>query len=291
VETSRGRILARREVIVATGVINTPKLLMLSGIGPGWHLQELGIPVCCDLPVGEHLLDHHEGVVMWESTAQVPLESAQDWECGVFAKSDPALEAPDMLMTMGPVPYDLFTVGWGCPTAPPGRAFSMAPYVTRPKSEGWVRLKSPDPADKPLIDPRYHTDPDGHDTRVLLFGMRLARRVASMPALRDWVKRELAPGPGVADDSEEMVEYMRRTGNTTYHPVGTCRMGAVEDARTVVGPDLRVKGVERLRVADSSVFPTHVGVNPAVTGMMIGEKAADLVRGASAVPAAETAST
>lgn len=291
VETSRGRILARREVIVAAGVINTPKLLMLSGIGPGWHLQELGIPICCDLPVGEHLLDHHEGVVMWESTAQVPLESAQDWECGVFAKSDPALEAPDMLMTMGPVPYDLFTVGWGCPTAPPGRAFSMAPYVTRPQSEGWVRLKSPNSVDKPLIDPRYHTDPDGHDTRVLLFGMRLARRVASMPVLRDWVKRELAPGPGVADDSDEMIEYMRRTGNTTYHPVGTCRMGAVKDARTVVGPDLRVKGVERLRVADSSIFPTHVGVNPAVTGMMIGEKAADLVRGASTVSAAETTST
>jgi choline oxidase len=291
VETGRGALLARREVIVAGGVINTPKLLMLSGIGPGWHLQELGIPVSCDLPVGAHLLDHHEGVVMWESTAQVPLESAQDWECGVFAKSDAALEAPDLLMTMGPVPYDLFTVGWGCPTAPPGRAFSMAPYVTRPKSEGWVRLKSPDPRDKPLIDPRYHTDPEGHDTRVLLFGMQLARNVASMPSLRDWVKRELAPGPSVADNSDEMIEYMRRTGNTTYHPVGTCRMGSVADARTVVGPDLRVKGVERLRVADSSIFPTHVGVNPAITGMMIGEKAADIVRGGSPARAAETVQT
>jgi choline oxidase len=287
-ETTRGPFMARREVIVAAGVINGPKLLMLSGIGPGSHLQELGIPVRADLPVGEHLLDHHEGVVQWESTAQVPLESAQDWECGVFAKSDPSLAAPDLLMPMGPVPYDLFTVGWGCPTAPLGRAFAMAPHVLRPRSEGWVRLLSPDPADKPLIDPRYHTDPEGHDTRVLLFGMRLARRLATMPSLRDWVKRELAPGSHVADDSDEMIEFMRRTGNTTYHPVGTCRMGAVDDARTVVGPDLCVKGVQRLRVADSSIFPSHTGCNPAVTGMMIGEKAADIVRGRSARSAVET---
>jgi choline oxidase len=291
VETARGPITARREVIVACGVFNTPKLLLLSGIGPGWHLREMGIPVRVDLPVGEHLLDHHEGVVMWESTAQVPLESAQDWECGVFAKSDPTLEVPDLLMTMGPVPYDLFTVGWGCPTAPPGRAFSMAPYVLRPRSEGWVRLRSPDPSDKPRIDPRYHTDPEGHDSRVLQFGMKLARRVARMPALRDWVKRELAPGSAVADDSEELIEYMRRTGNTTYHPVGSCRMGALDDPGTVVGPDLRVRGTGRLRVADSSIFPTHVGVNPAITGMMIGEKAADIVRGRTARRAVETART
>jgi choline oxidase len=292
VETRDGRTIgARREVIVAGGVINTPKLLLLSGIGPAAHLRELGIEVRADLPVGEHLLDHHEGVVMWESTAQVPLESSQDWECGVYAKSDPSLEVPDLLMPMGPVPYDLYTTPYGCPTVELGRGFAMAPYVLRPRSEGWVRLKSTDPGDKPLIDPRYHTDPEGHDTRVLLFGMKLARMLATMPSLRDWVKRELAPGSDVLEGSEELTEFTRRTGNTTYHPVGTCRMGAVDDSLTVVGPDLRVKGVARLRVADASIFPTHVGVNPAVTAMMIGEKAADIVRGRSAVRAAESART
>jgi choline oxidase len=278
VETARGTIRARREVIVACGVMNTPQLLMLSGIGPGAHLQQFGIDVVADLPVGDHLLDHPEGVVMWESTAQVPLESAQDWECGVFAKSDPSLEVPDLLMPMGPVPYDLFTVGWGCPTGEPGRVFSMAPHVLRPRSEGTVRLRSADPFDKPAIDPRYHTDPEGQDTRVLLFGMRLARKLATMPSLRDWVKRELAPGSHVQDE-EELMEFTRRTGNTTYHPVGTCRMGRADDPRTVVDAELRVKGLERLRVADSSIFPTHVGCNPVVTGMMIGEKAADIVLG------------
>jgi choline oxidase len=282
VDTRRGPVYARREVIVACGVVNSPKLLLLSGIGPAEHLRDVGIDVVCDLPVGEHLLDHHEGVVMWESTAQVPLESAQDWECGVYAKSDPSLAVPDLLMPMGPVPYDLYTTAYGCPTCELGRGFAMAPYVLRPRSEGWVRLRSQMVEDKPLIDPRYHTDPEGHDTRVLLFGMRLARKLATMPALRDWVKRELAPGSQVRDDSAEFVEFARRTGNTTYHPVGTCRMGAVDDGRAVVGPDLRVKGIASLRVADSSIFPTHVGVNPAVTGMMIGEKAADLVRGRSA---------
>ena len=291
VETTRGEFRARREVVVSGGVVNTPKLLLHSGIGPGHHLKEMGIPVRVDLPVGEHLLDHPEGVVMWESTAQVPLESSQDWECGLFAKAEPESEAPDLLMPFGPVPYDLFTVAWGCPTAEPGRAFSIAPHVLRPRSEGTVRLSSPDPFAKPLIDPRYHTDPDGWDERTLLFGMRLSRKLAEQPALKDWVKRELAPGSDVQSD-EELSEFARRTGNTTYHPVGTCRMGDAADERTVVDPELRVKGVGRLRVADASIFPSHVGANPACTTMMVGEKAADIVRGRAApVEAAETAAS
>jgi choline oxidase len=291
VETTRGTFTANREVVVSGGVINTPKLLMHSGIGPAEHLREMEIPVQVDLPVGEHLLDHPEGVVMWESTAQVPLESSQDWECGLFAKARPDGEAPDLLMPFGPVPYDLFTVGWGCPTVEPGRAFSIAPHVLRPRSEGTVRLSSPDPSAKPLIDPRYHTDPDGWDESTLLFGMRLARKLAEQPALKDWVKRELAPGSDVQSD-EELSEFARRTGNTTYHPVGTCRMGDPADERTVVDPELRVKGVGRLRVADASIFPSHVGVNPVFTTMMVGEKAADVVRGRPApVEVTETAAS
>jgi choline dehydrogenase len=174
----------------------------------------------------------------------------------------------------GTVPFDLNTVPFGCPTA--ANAFCLTPNVTRARSEGVVRLRSADPAAPPCIDFRYFTDPDGHDERVLLTGVKLARRLVAQPALRPWVKRELAPGIAVQDD-EALSEYARRTANTVYHPAGTCRMGAADDPRAVVDPELRVRGVGRLRVADASIFPAMIGVNPCLTCMMIGEKCADLI--------------
>jgi choline dehydrogenase len=133
-----------------------------------------------------------------------------------------------------------------------------------------------DPAAPPLIDFRYLTDPEGHDERVMLAGVKLARRIAAQPALRSWVLRELAPGPALQDDAA-LSEYARRTANTVYHPAGTCRMGAADDASAVVDPQLRVRGVRGLRIADASIFPTMIGVNPCITCMMIGEKCAALV--------------
>jgi choline dehydrogenase len=139
-----------------------------------------------------------------------------------------------------------------------------------------VRLRSADPAAPPRIDFRYFTDPDGHDERVLLAGIKLARRIADQPALRAWVRRELAPGRDVQDDAA-LSEYARRTSNTVYHPAGTCRMGRRDDPQAVVDPTLRVHGIGRLRVADASIFPAMIGVNPCVTCLMIGEKCAALI--------------
>lgn len=285
-ETDRGTIRARREVVVCCGAFDTPKLLMLSGIGPAEHLYDVGVPVMVDVPgVGEHLLDHPEGVVMWEATRPVPTMSRQGWEAALFARTDPDAEEPDVMFHFGTSAFDLNTAQLGYPTAE--QAFCLTPNVMRARSEGVVRLRSLDPSTPPLIDFRYFTDPDGYDDRVITEGVKLARAIAGQPALRPWVKRELAPGPNVRTD-EEISEYARRTANTVYHPAGTCRMGAADDPRAVVDPQLRVRGVGRLRVADASVFPTMIGTNPCITCMMIGEKCADLVKeAASSAPLAE----
>jgi len=163
----------------------------------------------------------------------------------------------------------------GYPTAQYG--FSMTPNVPRAKSEGVVRLRSTNPKDAPLIDFRYFTDQEGYDEFILLEGMKLARKIAEQPALKKWVKRELAPGKEVQSD-QELSEYARCTANTVYHPAGTCKMGDTGDPLTVVDAQLRVKGVQHLRVADASIFPTMVSVNPCMTCMMIGEKCADLLK-------------
>jgi choline dehydrogenase len=281
VETEGGTVLARREVIVCCGAFDSPRLLLLSGIGPAAHLREVGVPVRVDLPgVGENLLDHPEGIVLWESARPVPEVSTQFWEAGLFARTDPALACPDLMCHFGTVPFDLHTAPLGYPTA--AQAFCLTPNVARARSRGVVRLRSADPAAPPWIDCRYFADPEGHDERVLLAGVKLARRLAEQPALRAWVKRELAPGPDVRGDTD-LSAYARRTSNTVYHPAGTCRMGAADDPLAVVDPGLRVRGVGRLRVADASIFPAMIGVNPCLTCMMIGEKCADLVR-AEALP-------
>ena len=157
----------------------------------------------------------------------------------------------------GTVPFDINTVPLGYATAK--NAFCLTPNVTHAKREGVVRLRSADPFVPPLIDFRYFTDPDGCDERIMLAGVKLARKIAEQSALRSWVKRELAPGLAVQDD-KNLSEYARRTSNTVYHPAGTCRMGAASDPLAVVDPTLRVRGVDRLRVADASIFPAMIRV-------------------------------
>ena len=281
-ETGRGNIYAGREVIVCCGAFDTPKLLLLSGIGPEEHLRGTGVKPLVDLPgVGENLLDHPEGIVMWEASRPVPTVSTQFWEAGLFACTDSSLEHPDVMFHFGTVPFGINTEPLGYPTA--DQAFCITPNVMRAKSRGVVRLRSSEPSDPPLIDFRYFTDPEGHDERVMLEGVKLARRIAEQPALKSWVGRELAPGTGVQEDGE-LSEYARRTANTVYHPAGTCRMGAADDPLAVVDPELRVRGVGRLRVADASIFPTMIGTNPCMTCMIIGEKCADLVSSVSEAP-------
>lgn len=277
VDTMRGVYRARREVIVSCGAFDSPRLLMLSGIGPADHLRAHGIDVIADVPgVGAHLLDHPEGVVIYESARPVPEETAQLYEAGLFYKTDPALPVADVMLHFGTEAFDMWTASSGYPTAE--HAFSFTPNVTRARSQGTVRLRSGAPADPPRIDFAYFMDPDGYDERTMVAGIELARRIARQPPLATWAARELAPGPDV-QGFEALSRYARATANTVYHPAGTCKIGADSDPAAVVDPALRVRGVAGLRVADASVFPDMVSVNPCLTCMMIGEKCAYLVLG------------
>ncbi|WP_105566540.1 GMC family oxidoreductase [Microbacterium halophytorum] len=270
------RIGANREVVVSAGAINSPQLLMLSGIGPADHLREVGIDVRVDSPgVGSNLADHPEGVVQWESKKKMVRDSTQWWEIGIFAPTEEGLDRPDLMMHYGSVPFDMHTYRQGYPTAE--EMICLTPNVTHARSRGTVRLRSIDYRDKPKVDPRYFTDPEGHDMRVMTAGIRKAREIMAQPAMAEWAGRELAPGPDAQTD-EELAEYIRTTHNTVYHPVGTVRMGPADDAGSPLDPQLRVKGVTRLRVVDASAMPEIVTVNPNITVMMMGEKCADLIR-------------
>ncbi|MFH8568584.1 GMC family oxidoreductase [Streptomyces sp. NPDC017993] len=267
-------VRARREVIVSCGSIDTPKLLMLSGIGPAEQLREVGVDVVVHSPgVGENLQDHPEGVIMWDAKRPMVSSSTQWWEIGIFADTEPGLDRPDLMFHYGSVPFDMHTARHGYPTSE--NAFCLTPNVTRARSRGTVRLRTRDFRDKPKVDPRYFTDE--HDVRVMTYGLRLAREIVARPPMADWAGAELAPGPDVRSDTE-LLDYIRTTHNTVYHPASTVKMGAADDAMAPVDPRLRVKGIAGLRVADGSVMPQLVTVNPCITTMMIGEKCADMLK-------------
>lgn len=269
-------LAARREVIVSTGAIDTPKLLMLSGIGPAAHLTEHGVEVLVDAPgVGSNLQDHPEAVIQWEAKQPMVTESTQWWEIGIFANTVQGIDRPDLMMHYGSVPFDMHTLRQGYPTSE--NAFCLTPNVTRAKSRGTVRLRSRDFRDKPRVDPRYFTDEQGHDMRVMIAGIRQAREIVAQPAMEAWAGTELYPGVEAQTD-EQLADYIRRTHNTVYHPSGSVRMGAIDDAMSPLDPELRVKGVTGLRVADASVMPALVTVNPNITVMMIGERCAELIK-------------
>ncbi|MHA6795623.1 GMC family oxidoreductase [Pseudonocardia bannensis] len=270
-------VTARREIIASSGAIDTPKLLMLSGIGPGEHLRDFGLDVLVDSPgVGANLDDHVEGLVMWEAAKPMVTRSTQWWEAGLFHRTEPGLDRPDLMMHYGSVPFDLNTLRWGYPTTENG--FCLTPNVTRGRSRGTVRLRTRDFRDRARVDPRYFTDAEDHDMHVMLTGVKLARQIAQQPALAEWIARELAPGPDAVTD-DELVDYIAKTHNTVYHPACTARMGPDSDPDAVVDPWLRVRGVDGLRVADASIMPFLPAINPNITVMMIGEKCADLIRG------------
>ncbi|MGM1018933.1 MAG: GMC family oxidoreductase [Actinomycetota bacterium] len=275
--SSTVHIGARTEVILSAGAIDSPKLLMLSGIGPADHLAEVGVDVLVDSPgVGSHTQDHPEGVISWEARKPMPTESTQWWELGIFSRTEQAVERgddrPDLMFHYGTAPFDMHTVRQGYPTAQ--NVFVLTPNVTHARSRGTVRLRSRDFRDKPMIDPRYFTDP--HDMQVMVDGIKLARRIVAQPAMQEWAGRELFPGPDVQTD-DEIADFIAKTHNTVYHPTGSVRMGASDDDSSPLDPQLRVKGVTGLRVADASVMPEIVSVNPNITVMLIGERCADLV--------------
>ncbi|WP_193048668.1 GMC family oxidoreductase [Mycolicibacterium baixiangningiae] len=274
--TGYDTVTARREVILCAGAIDTPKLLMLSGIGPTAHLREIGIPVRVDSPgVGANLDDHVEGLVFWEAAHPMVTTSTQWWEIGLFTTIDEGLSQPDLMMHYGSVPFDMNTLRRGYPTTDNG--FCLTPNVTQGRSRGTVRLRSRDFRDRARVDPRYFTDPDGYDERIMLAGVRLARTIAEQTPLAEWVHRELAPGPDATTD-DELLDYIHQCHNTVYHPAATARMGAPSDPMAVLDPQLRVKGVSRLRVVDASAMPKLPAVNPNITVMTMAEKCADLIR-------------
>ncbi|MBW1596599.1 GMC family oxidoreductase [Streptomyces sp. JJ38] len=271
---------ARREVVVCAGAVDTPRLLLHSGIGPAADLDALGIPVVHDLPgVGENLLDHPESVIVWETDGPIPDNSAMDSDAGLFVRRDPEAEGPDLMFHFYQIPFtdNPERIGYERPE----HGVSMTPNIPKPRSRGRLYLTSADPEVKPALDFRYFTDVDDYDGRTLVDGIKIAREIAKTEPFAKWLSREVAPGPEVTSD-EELSAYARQVAHTVYHPAGTCRMGAPDDALAVVDPLLRVRGLSGLRIADASVFPTIPAVNPMLGVLMVGEKAADLLKAENA---------
>ncbi|MEV6399737.1 GMC oxidoreductase [Streptomyces sp. NPDC051907] len=268
-------VRARREVVVCAGAVDTPRLLLHSGVGPRADLEALGIPVVHDLPgVGENLLDHPESVIVWETHGPIPENSAMDSDAGLFVRRDAQSEGPDLMFHFYQIPFTDNPERLGYERPPHG--VSMTPNIPKPRSRGRIYLTSADPSEKPALDFRYFTDEDDYDGRTLVDGIKIARQIAAAEPLAGWLKREVCPGPEVATD-EEISEYARKVAHTVYHPAGTCRMGASGDELAVVAPDLKVRGLEGIRIADASVFPTMPAVNPMIGVLMVGEKCADLL--------------
>ncbi len=292
---------AEREVIVTSGAMGTPKLLMQSGIGPADHLQAVGVPVLHDLPgVGGNLQDHLDLFVISECTG--------DHTYDKYAKPQHAALAglQYLLLKTGPVASSLFETGgfwYAEPHAAAGAKARSADIqfhlglgsgieagvskmrnagVTlntaylRPRSRGTVRLQSSDPAAAPLIDPNYWADAE--DKRLSIEGLRLAREILRQPALKRYVQSEVLPGDGLQTD-EQLFDYACANAKTDHHPVGTCRIGAADKPMSVVTPDLKVIGLPGLRIADASVMPRVPSCNTNAPTIMVAEKAADHILG------------
>jgi choline dehydrogenase-like flavoprotein len=293
-------IYAEREVLVSSGAIGSPKLLLQSGIGPADHLRAVGVDVKHDLPgVGDNLQDHldlfvisectgdhtYDGVAklhrtLWAGLQYVLFRSgpvaSSLFETGGFWYADPNARSPDIQFHLG--------LGSGIEagvTRLKNAGVTLNSAYLHPRSRGTVRLASADPADAPLIDPNYWSDP--HDRKMSIEGLKIAREIMQQAALKPFVLEEKLPGSGVVTD-EQLFDYGCANAKTDHHPIGTCKMGA--DAMAVVGLDLKVKGLEGLRVCDSSVMPRVPSCNTNGPTIMVGEKGADIIRGREPLPRA-----
>ncbi|WP_327143254.1 GMC family oxidoreductase [Nocardia sp. NBC_01327] len=292
---TRRIVRAAKEVIVSGGVIGSPQLLMLSGIGPAAHLREHGIDVVADLPVGQNLHDHlfvpmtfiskkaiHRGIPTHFASGimQEMLRPGSSWmgrtvfeACGFVKTKFAEGDYPDL---------QIHTLPWSYPIPNqdedklhlvdrrPG--FTIFPSLIYPKSRGEMKLASNDPFASPLIDPGYLSDP--RDTEFLIEGIRMIREIMAHKSIADDWTEELAPGPALQDENALRAELPNRV-HSIYHPVGTCRMGV--DERAVVDPTLKVHGIEGLRVADASIMPSITGGNTNAPSYMIGEKAVEFI--------------
>jgi choline dehydrogenase len=267
------------EVIVSAGAVNSPQLLMCSGIGPADHLEDHGIEVQADLPgVGKNLQDHLFAFVVHERTGgpDEPAPSTNIGEAGGFTYVDEDEPAPDLQYHFAPV----YFMEHGLANPEEGVGFSIGATQLRPESRGEITLGSADPFDDPAIDPNYVTEDE--DMHVLVEGVKKAREIAQADAMNEYRGEEIWPGEDVQTD-EEIREHVRETAHTVYHPVGTCKMG--DDDMAVVDDRLRVRGVEGLRVVDASIMPTLTSGNTNAPTIAIAEKAADMIRSSVAAPA------
>lgn len=278
--TDKGRITARREIIVSAGSIQSPQLLLTSGIGDATDLRELGINVVHHSPgVGKHLIDHYSVPVIFETTVPVPDWDITPYEAIAMLTTTPGAPSAESQVQLG------LTAGWVNgrfgneyqASAPKARSIiALEPNVARSRSHGVLKITSPDIRVAPTIDLNYLSDADGYDENILLESVSFCRRVGQTESFRKIISKELLPGPDIIQESD-LREYIRNNCQTYYHAAGTCRTGAADDPNAVLTPDLKVKGVSGLRVCDASVFPSMVSVNINATVMMVGEKAADLI--------------
>jgi choline dehydrogenase len=284
---------AGREVILSGGAVNSPHLLQISGVGPAAHLQSIGVPVVHDLPgVGGNLQDHYvtrvshrvrdstsinklaRGLRLAREVVRFAVEGRGALTFGVttaqvFCRSSPEKASPDLQLLFTPASYDPTKFG----TLETEDGMTVAVCPVRPDSRGTIMARSADPAEKPAIEPNYLSD--ANDIRVLTAGMRFTRAIFAAPAIAKHSVVETLPGPDVTTD-DGLLDYARRFGTTIYHPVGTCRMG--DGIAAVVDSRLRVHGIQGLRIADASVMPTLTTGNTNAPTIMIGEKAADMIR-------------
>jgi choline dehydrogenase-like flavoprotein len=294
----------RGEVIVSGGAYGSPQLLLLSGVGPAQHLQDMGITVVRDMPaVGSNLHDHFNSYVSWRCSKPITLNdlgrspmrkvaaglryalfrsgpmASNGIHAGLFTRTDPRLERPDIQINM--FEWSTLERNKDAVVPHPFPGFTLSPVHLRPDGRGTVRLGSPDPLAPPsVLFDFLRTD---YDMQAVIFGIKLARRIAEQPALRPYVVAELQPGITITGDAD-LAEYVRQSGVSNQHPTSSCAMGP--GTNTVVDPRLRVHGVGGLRVADASIMPVAVGGNTNAPTIMIGEKAAVMIlEDAAAKPA------
>ncbi|MFT3810469.1 MAG: choline dehydrogenase [Micropepsaceae bacterium] len=290
---------AAREVILSGGAVNTPQTLLLSGIGPAEYLKKFGIAVKADLPgVGQNMQDHLDVLVQYESTQPVTLYSQIEsplaqiktglqyliskkgvgtqngLESGAFLKSRPDLEIPDLQLHF----VNALMMDHGRKKAD-RHGFTLHVCQLRPASKGYIALKNTDPFSPPLIQPNYLTVQS--DREALRAGVKIARKIFAQGAFDPYRGPEVNPGAHIQSDAE-IDAWINRTAETIYHPVGTAKMGT--DPQAVVDAQLKVRGIEGLRVVDASVMPTLVGGNTNAPTIMIAEKASDMILGRNALP-------
>jgi choline dehydrogenase len=283
---------ANAEVIVASGAFNSPQLLQLSGLGPASLLRSHGITVVADAPgVGDDLNDHISGRIMLRCKGTITLNDAvRSWtgklthglhyvvtrrgylaipavSAGCFLRAHPASATPDSQCSISL--FSAQTIGGELHPFP---GVTGNCVLLRPESRGYVRIKSADPRDAPAINPNYLSTQK--DCETIVAGVAAMRRIFQAPAMARYIAEEIEPGPQ-CDDDDELLDFIRHRGSTTYHPVGTCRMG--QDQKAVVDERLRVRGFTGLRVVDASIMPAVVSGNTNAAAIMIGEKGADMI--------------